>query len=54
MKRNYVKPEIVIVPVVTKNSLLTGSDLMLYREEETAAEDVQYSRRRGYSLWDEE
>lgn len=54
MKRNYIKPEIVMVPVVTKDSLLTGSELMIYREEETVEGDVQYSRRGGFWGDDEE
>lgn len=53
MKRNYIKPEMVIVPVVIKNFLLAGSDLNVYQVE-TSEDDVQYSRQSSYSLWEEE
>lgn len=52
-KKIYSAPQTLIYQIVVTTAILSGSEMKLYKDEETNVNDMQYSRS-GSSFWDDE
>lgn len=52
-KKIYSAPQTLIYQTEVTTAILSGSEMKLYKDEETNVNDMQYSRS-GSSFWDDE
>jgi len=52
-KTIYSAPQTLIYQTEETTAILSGSEMKLYKDEETNVNDMQYSRS-GSSIWDDE
>ena len=52
-KKIYSAPQTLIYQTGVTTAILSGSEIKLYKDEETNDDDMQYSRY-GSSIWDDE